>query len=344
MQNGALDRSILFAIPADGADPQRDGPTQLYIRGAVDLPVVLGAGENYPLLCVPSRPLGEEPLPDLSGYRCIVNLITEPELNALALDNAARFVEAVRPRVLNHPDAVRASTRDRVARLLDGIDGLVVPKTVRLTDAERHDPGRAIAAAGLQFPVILRRCGTHGGKIVGCFASQSDLPDTLPEGAECFATEFVDFRSVDGLFRKHRVFFYGERIVFRHMVVSDRWNVHMGERRRFMSDRADLLAEEERLFATPEGNFSPGIRRVLRQILERMPLDFFGMDFGILPDGRAVLFEANACMNFYPFLPEPQFAFIKRCLAPAQAATRALVGLPPAAAEAPQLKPHELAV
>ena len=29
----------------------------------------------------------------------------------------------------------------------------------------------------------------------------------------------------------------------------------------------------------------------------RVPLDFYGIDFDILPDGRLVFFEANAAMN-----------------------------------------------
>ena len=70
--------------------------------------------------------------------------------------------------------------------------------------------------------------------------------------------------------------------------------------------------------------------QALRVVRERMALDFFGMDFGIASDGRVVLFEANATMNFFPFLTEPQFAYVQRCLVPAQHAFREMLGLPPA--------------
>lgn len=36
----------------------------------------------------------------------------------------------------------------------------------------------------------------------------------------------------------------------------------------------------------------------LREISARTPLDFFGIDFDLLPDGRVLFFETNAAMNF----------------------------------------------
>ena len=73
--------------------------------------------------------------------------------------------------------------------------------------------------------------------------------------------------------------------------------------------------------------------QTLEIVRERLGLDFFGMDFGILPDGRVVLFEANATMNFFPFLTQAEFAYVQKCLEPAQRAFRELVGLAPAGAE-----------
>ena len=46
-------------------------------------------------------------------------------------------------------------------------------------------------------------------------------------------------------------------------------------------------------------------------------------------DGRVVLFEANATMNFFPFLQDPELAHVLRCGPIAEAAFRELLGLPP---------------
>ncbi|HET9427973.1 MAG TPA: hypothetical protein VFO69_06400, partial [Allosphingosinicella sp.] len=52
----------------------------------------------------------------------------------------------------------------------------------------------------------------------------------------------------------------------------------------------------------------------------------FGMDFGIMPDGRLVLFEANATMNFFPFLPDQRFAYVKQCASAAKRAFHDMLG------------------
>ena len=114
------------------------------------------------------------------------------------------------------------------------------------------------------------------------------------------------------------------------MLVSDEWNVHAKDRNRLMAERKELLDEEERLFGRPDGAFSAEVHETLHAVRKRMSLDFFGMDFGLARDGRLLLFEANATMNFFPFLPDPRFEYVKRCEAPARAAFRELLGLAPA--------------
>jgi hypothetical protein len=39
-----------------------------------------------------------------------------------------------------------------------------------------------------------------------------------------------------------------------------------------------------------------------------------------------VLFEANATMNFFPFLPDPRFAYVRQCLKPATRAFHQMLG------------------
>ena len=184
-----------------------------------------------------------------------------------------------------------------------------------------------LAKAELTYPIILRQTGTHKGQIVGLMQGADETLSSLADAGEHFATEFVDFRSADGLYRKYRVFFIGERLVFRHMLVSDEWNVHAKDRQRYMASRPALRAEEELMFSTPAGAFPAVVLETLRKIRDRVKLDFFGMDFGLLPDGRVLLFECNASMNFFPFLPDPEFAYVLRCREPAQRAFRTLIGI-----------------
>jgi len=324
----APNATLLLIVGSDQDDKisrMADGSTR--IGGSSDIFGLLGKQVPFHRLHVTRHFFRQQRRPELGRYSCMVNLITNPEHNGKVLENLRKITRGTRAKILNRPEAVLQSTRDEVARLLDGISGLTVPGTVRLRAARPDIALQPLAKADLTFPIILRKAGTHTGKIVGRMEGLEDVRPALAEDEEHIATEFVDFRSPDSLYRKYRVFFIGPHIVFRHMLVSDDWNVHAKDRLRFMADRPALLAEEELLFARPEGAFPDAVIQTLREVRSRMNLDFFGIDFGILPDGRMVLFEANASMNFFPFLVEPQFAYVQKCWAPARAAFRELVGL-----------------
>ena len=68
----------------------------------------------------------------------------------------------------------------------------------------------------------------------------------------------------------------------------------------------ELMAEERAMFERSDQPFPKAVMDTLQAVRARTPLDYFGMDFGLMPDGRVVLFEANATMNFFPFLPDPR--------------------------------------
>lgn len=263
---------------------------------------------------------------DLSRYERVLNLITDPDQHGQSLEKLGKLLRGYRGQVINRPEAVMRSTRDLVARRLAGIEGLRVPSAIRLRNSK---PGAALAVAeraGIAFPAILRRTGTHGGNIVGRVENLDELRVGLSEPGDYLLTEFVDFRSADGFYRKYRFFFYGKRPIFRHMIASDHWDIHARDRMRFMVERPQFLVEEARLFDRPEGVFLAAIHQVLDSVAERMGLDFFGMDCGIAANGEVVLFEANATMNFFPFMTDPRFAYVERCLPPAQTAFRTLIG------------------
>jgi glutathione synthase/RimK-type ligase-like ATP-grasp enzyme len=322
------DAALLFIIGSgDDADRITQAGSRIVVTGSSDLTKLLVPPEPHHRLHVTRNYFRQGRQADLTGYKVLLNLITEPEAHAKTLANLKKVLRGVPGRVINKPEAVLRSTRDQVARLLTGIPRLIVPKTARLNGSKPAVAAAAIEKAGVTPPVILRQVGTHSGKIVGLFNAVEEAVAALTPG-DHVATQFVDFASADGLYRKYRAFFIGERIVLRHMLVSDHWNVHAKDRARFMAEHPQAVTEERALLesAVP---FQPGVREVLEAVRERMPLDFFGMDYGVTRDGEVVLFEANATMSFFPFSTDPQFEYLKRCFAPAQAALRELLGLPP---------------
>jgi glutathione synthase/RimK-type ligase-like ATP-grasp enzyme len=60
------------------------------------------------------------------------------------------------------------------------------------------------------------------------------------------------------------------------------------------------LAQELAYLADPRAAFGERAFAVLAAIARRMDLDYCGIDFSLLPDGRVLLFEANATMLVHP--------------------------------------------
>jgi hypothetical protein len=120
---------------------------------------------------------------------------------------------------------------------------------------------------------------------------------------------------------------FGGRQVFRHLAITDGWIVHVTPGNDYMIDRPDLVEEEVRLMQRPEGDFAEKVHAIVAAIGDRLGLDCFGVDFGFDPDGRMVLFEANAAMSFFPLVTHPRFEFRRALLAPAQEAFNAMLGL-----------------
>lgn len=316
---------LLFVIGSDQlAGTTADGRPKY--AGCTDLHRLFDKREPVHVLRLDRHTLRQRRRPELHPYRIILNLITDPDQNPKTLENLRKLLREYSGPVLNRPEAVTRSTRDQVAKLLDGTAGLIAPKVVRVRNASPDLVAGAVDRTRMSVPLIVRLAGTHTGIIVGLFNRMDELRAAITQPGEHIVTEFVDFRSEDGLYRKYRAFFIGGRIIFRHMLVSESWNVHAGDRMRFMADRPDLLAEEQAMFGRGDGAFPARVMDTLKAIRARMPLDYFGMDFGVLSDGRVVLFEANATMNFFPFLPDPRFAYVRTCLKPATQAFHRMLG------------------
>ncbi|MCY7338642.1 MAG: hypothetical protein LH465_01585 [Sphingomonas bacterium] len=316
-----------------GADIDRlaNGEGLRQIGGATDLWRLLRDSDAFDELHLNKRFLRQGGRPDLSPYTTVLNLITDPDQNHQVLEILGKLLRGFRGRVINPPEAIMRTGRDRIATRLTGIDGLRVPRTIRLRGGKPAVVANTVERAGAQFPVILRLAGTHMGNIVGLIGSLDELQAALIPGSDHIITEFVDFQSADGFYRKYRIYFFGQRTILRHQLISDGWNIHVRDRARCMAQQPRLCKEEARLLLRPEGDFAPAIHAVFEAVRERLALDFVGMDFGIDRGGDVVLFEANATMNYFPIFTDPKFAYLQMCVPPAQQAFREMVGLVPAA-------------
>jgi hypothetical protein len=225
--------------------------------------------------------------------KVVLNAICDADANKNALTVAEDVIDRLRVPVVNHPKAVRRTARDEVSATLAGDPDLDVPKTVRIRPSGPAEVRSMIEAGELTTPFLMRETGVHGG--VGLtLVEGADLPPLdhfAFDGREFYVTDFVDFRSADGRYRKYRVFVIDGVALAKHLVVWTTWNVHL-ENRELMSEVRHQ--EEERAFL--EG-FSNERYPVFGRIARQLGLDFFGVDFGLDPNGRVILFEANACFR-----------------------------------------------
>jgi glutathione synthase/RimK-type ligase-like ATP-grasp enzyme len=264
---------------------------------------------------------------DLSAFDCVLNLVSEPDHSPNTLEALRLLLRGYRGRVINRPEAVLRTSRDEVANALRGIPGLLVPQVLLFRGGDPDAALEAVTGAGLEFPLIVRLPATHRGRSMVLVEDGDQFRSQVSAEQDYFAIEFVDYRSADGLYRKYRTWSFGGRQVFRHLAVTEHWIVHVTPGNEYMIDRPDLIDEEIRLMERVEGDFPDEVHAIITEIGERLGLDCFGVDFGFHPDGRMVLFEANAAMSFFPLVKHPRFEFRGKLFAPAQEACKAMLGL-----------------
>ncbi len=233
----------------------------------------------------------------LPPFDLVFNAIGEPDIAEPLTQRIEKLTQRCGRPVLNRPDAVARTSRHRTAALLAGIDNVVVPPCIRIDETPPSPAALAarLAAEGLSFPVLMRPLATHGGDGLTLEKSVEALWSAIASLNEpCYVTQYHDFRSADGYCRKYRIVFIdGEPFAY-HLAISPHWIVHymsadmtghqwkIDEERRFLEDARGVLGE-------------PAMNAIV-EIGRRLDLNYCGIDFTLLADGRLLVFEANATM------------------------------------------------
>ena len=227
---------------------------------------------------------------DLPSYDLVFNSIGDADLAPDFPCSVVALLQTPGLRVLNRPERVTRTSRCELPLLLSGIDNAVVPRAIRITRSEAVST--SAVAEGLSFPVLFRPIGSHGGQGIRKVDEASAMAAMV--GSEFYATEFVDFKSADGWFRKYRVIFVKGRPFPYHLAIASDWLVHYWTAG--MEGDPVRRAEEQQFLHSPEAAIGTRAMVALAEIGERLGLDYGGIDFSILPDGRLLVFEANATM------------------------------------------------
>jgi Flp pilus assembly protein TadD len=253
----------------------------------------------------------------LPAHDIVFNAIGDADLAPALTPQLTKFLDRESSRLLNHPALVARTTRAHMPWLLGSVKHVLVPPVLR------HTGGKAAlaeAVAQLGYPVLLRPIGTHGGK--GLIKAAGPRAVENWGDAPAYITRFIDFASPDGWYRKYRVIFIDGEPYPYHLAIGPRWLVHHCTTG--MQNDPARRAEEQRFLADPESALGPNAMRALWEIAERLGLDYAGIDFSLLEDGRLLLFEANATMLVHPE-DEACFAYRNTAVTAIQAAFEAML-------------------
>jgi hypothetical protein len=243
---------------------------------------------------VPGMPL-PSPMPDHD-----VAIVVAPDGDvARPSMQAIESLVAGWPRpVLNSPAGIGVLDRDRLYHRLHGVAGLEIPQTARASAdqlrnlADNQLPVGALLEGG-EFPLIIRPIGSHAGFGLGKVADRAALVGYLLERkeAEFFISRFVNYASVDGMFRKYRIVLVDGKPYACHMAIADEWKVWY-----LNADMAISVPHrlEEAMFMEGfDQGFATRHAAALIQMSTRIGLDYVAIDCAETKEGALLIFEAD---------------------------------------------------
>lgn len=173
----------------------------------------------------------------------------------------------------------------------------------------------AYAADGFPMPHIVRPVDSHGGHGLVRIDDDAGRAAFLAacDAAEVYVSQYVDYRSADGFFRKYRILFVdGEPWPF-HLAISPDWMVHYYNAP--MTEHRWMRDEEHAFLARMGDVFHGALAKALREVARLLPLEYVGIDCAIDRDGKLLLFEADNALIIH-LLDDPALFGYKHAYVP----------------------------
>lgn len=293
----------LLAIMGPG-DLMANSPVEFLLEGSdVDL-TLLYMSEDLPI-------------PDsIPEHDLVFVAVAESDENIPLLQKISNFLEPWPKPVLNLPQKISRLSRDEVCALLSepSIPGIEMPVSVRVDRGLLQQiAGDSLSVkavlAGDDFPIIVRPVDSHAGKGLARLENGSDLAaylSDMPQQA-FFISRFVDYRSADGQFRKYRIVLMEGRAYLCHLAISSNWMIHYLNAG--MSESAEKRAEEAQVMDRFDETFALRHAGALKEIGERVGLDYVGLDCAETRDGKLLIFEVDSCMIVHAIDPVDVFPY-----------------------------------
>ncbi len=237
----------------------------------------------------------------------IFNQISDADTHKVALQKADDFYKAVSKHVafFNPPYLVMKTTRDNIYSMLQGIDRLDVPKTVKIQPRCPQDVHDTIKKESFEYPVIFRQAGDHGG--ISTIRVEDETEQFYPfalDGRDHYLTQFVDYKNDNGIYVKYRLVVVDGEVFIRHAIFSKEWMVHAGSQ----LDEKESQLYKQNIIKRFTKEIKPKIQPIISEIHNRLKLDYFGIDCNIDSNMKLLIFEINANMNVFTQSKKTLFA------------------------------------
>jgi len=287
----ADDKNVqLLSIRKDGsASLQHTGSANIYEHIQSDL-------FDKTLLIFDTNPKQE-----IRGIRfdAVFNQISDPDTHKIALLKA-EGMHAQLPQNMpffNRPENIKKTTRENIYQLLQEVDKLHVPKTVRIQPKSPSDIYDTIDKEDFEFPIIFRQAGDHGGISTIRVDDKTEQFYAFPlDERDYYLTKFVEYANTDGIYTKYRLVVVDSEVFIRHAIFSDNWVIHSNSRKFMKKDKKYQQIEEE-ILNSFETEIKPKIQSIINAIYSKLELDYFGIDCYIDDQFNMTIFEINANMN-----------------------------------------------
>jgi glutathione synthase/RimK-type ligase-like ATP-grasp enzyme len=254
-----------------------------------------------------------ETVPD---HDVLLVAIAESEANRDLLPLVAQLVANWPRPVINRPEHIAVLSRDGVCAALEGVAGMLLPKTIRTDRGSLGALGAgditvAELLPGDDFPLIVRPLGSHAGTDLDKVADAAALQDYLQRvgGDEFYLSRFIDYSGVDGLFRKYRVVLIAGVPYICHFAISRHWMIHYLNAG--MAESEEKRRQEAECMLHFDDEFAARHRVALAEINRRIGLDYVGIDCAETADGELLIFEIDNAMIVHGMDPVDKFAYKK---------------------------------